>query len=690
MGIAFRARQNLVGLRPSSGTDNGPVDAPGANVRLIDRGTGKPIGVLALWSRFERGQTAAIKGQEFEVGLRFERLYKPYSIYLYDIQQNNYSGTTRARDFRAIIKLTDAEGNVVLDRYPIWMNNPLRYAGETFYQSEIKAARDGNRIIEATQLQVVKNEGWMAPYVACMIVAVGMCFQFVGTLLRFLDRMARSEPEATSDALRRASMGALQLAGTYALPVIGALVLGYLAQLRPAVVDDFHVGEFGRIPVVAGGRPMPIDALARNRLMLISDRQTFKPHDPDPDDGETPGSLPATYWLLEMAARPEEANHLPVFRIENDELTRSLGMEVSLHRTYSFHDFEQHRERLFELAKAAVAVPAEKQTVLQRKQVDLFKRIQAYDEVQDWFLNIWREMVEIRPSIATEEATPALRMQAAQLLAQTIQRVRQDPARSQTPLLIPTQLDAPQRSIAASQDYGWESFQVAAGHYGLEELIGGEHSPAMLKFLRILDAWKDRDAEAFNRAVADYNTFISRASSSDLTKGLVNVSFEATGFEEYFNRFSPFNALSWLYLGVLLATLVGWMLAGAGQLGSAQFAHRSGMWLAVVLLLVHTWAIGARIYISGKPPVTNLYSSAVFIGWAAVVAGIVFERIFGRGFGNIVSAASGFMTLRIAYGLMSDGDTLVLIFWHDSFGRPMFWGGGFFFQAEDGIRDKAT
>src|SRR5262249_8629823 len=68
----------------------------------------------------------------------------------------------------------------------IWMNNPLRFAGETFYQSSYD--RDPRTGIEVTGLQVVSNTGWMIPYVSCMIVGVGMLFQFSVTLLRFLNR----------------------------------------------------------------------------------------------------------------------------------------------------------------------------------------------------------------------------------------------------------------------------------------------------------------------------------------------------------------------------------------------------------------------------------------------------------------------------------------------------------------------
>jgi ABC-type transport system involved in cytochrome c biogenesis permease subunit len=59
--------------------------------------------------------------------------------------------------------------------------------------------------------------------------------------------------------------------------------------------------------------------------------------------------------------------------------------------------------------------------------------------------------------------------------------------------------------------------------------------------------------------------------------------------------------------------------------------------------------------------VTNLYSSAVFIGWAAVLLGILIEMIYRLGLGNIVAAAAGFATLIIAYFLSAGGDTITVL-----------------------------
>jgi ABC-type transport system involved in cytochrome c biogenesis permease subunit len=76
-------------------------------------------------------------------------------------------------------------------------------------------------------------------------------------------------------------------------------------------------------------------------------------------------------------------------------------------------------------------------------------------------------------------------------------------------------------------------------------------------------------------------------------------------------------------------------------------------------VLFHTAALWMRIDISGRPPVTNLYSTAVFIGWACAVFGLVIEAIYRIGLGNVLSAVAGFATLLIAGLLASGGEDTV-------------------------------
>ena len=52
------------------------------------------------------------------------------------------------------------------------MNSPLRYAGETFYQASFAPDDSG------TVLQVVRNPGWLLPYISCAVVTLGLVWHF--------------------------------------------------------------------------------------------------------------------------------------------------------------------------------------------------------------------------------------------------------------------------------------------------------------------------------------------------------------------------------------------------------------------------------------------------------------------------------------------------------------------------------
>ena len=67
------------------------------------------------------------------------------------------------------------------------------------------------------------------------------------------------------------------------------------------------------------------------------------------------------------------------------------------------------------------------------------------------------------------------------------------------------------------------------------------------------------------------------------------------------------------------------------------------------------------MYLQERPPVTNLYSSAIFIGWGAVILALILERIFRDGIGAACAGAIGFITLIIAHHLAGSGDTMEMM-----------------------------
>jgi hypothetical protein len=123
-------------------------------------------------------RTFEYKGRKYILEMRAQRFYKPFSIALLKFSFDRYLGTGVAKNYSSRVRITrpeTGENREVL----IYMNNPLRYWGETYYQQGFSEDETG------TVLQVVRNPSWLTPYVACVMVASGLLIQFMGHLIGF-------------------------------------------------------------------------------------------------------------------------------------------------------------------------------------------------------------------------------------------------------------------------------------------------------------------------------------------------------------------------------------------------------------------------------------------------------------------------------------------------------------------------
>ena len=117
-----------------------------------------------------------------------------------------------AKSYSSDIHLIDPTNNTDRPRIHIWMNNPLRYKGDTFYQSGF--AQDPKTGEAQTTLTVVANRGWMIPYIGCMIVAVGLLARtFMSVLTRFLRRRASGSLDPREEGIAGPQRRSCWLAG---------------------------------------------------------------------------------------------------------------------------------------------------------------------------------------------------------------------------------------------------------------------------------------------------------------------------------------------------------------------------------------------------------------------------------------------------------------------------------------------
>jgi hypothetical protein len=150
-------------------------DTPSALVELI--GPAGDVQAILVSGYFDRPQVLTAGGRQVEFQLRPERYYKPYYLHLMEFRFDRYPGTEIPKNFSSRVRvqrLDTGEDREVTIR----MNEPLRYDGKTFFQSSFDQADE-----KGTVLQVVDNPSWLTPYFACVIVALGMCWQFFGHLI---------------------------------------------------------------------------------------------------------------------------------------------------------------------------------------------------------------------------------------------------------------------------------------------------------------------------------------------------------------------------------------------------------------------------------------------------------------------------------------------------------------------------
>jgi hypothetical protein len=166
-----------------SGVEMGDIDLPVALVTPVAGGQELGTWMASLYFSVmpqDGPQEITAGNKVYQIALRHKRVYKPYSVKLLDFKHDVYLGTNTPKNFSSRIQLIDPSHNENREVL-IYMNNPLRYQGETFYQASFKEGDVG------TVLQVVRNPGWLVPYIACAMGALGLLIHFGGHLLRFVN-----------------------------------------------------------------------------------------------------------------------------------------------------------------------------------------------------------------------------------------------------------------------------------------------------------------------------------------------------------------------------------------------------------------------------------------------------------------------------------------------------------------------
>jgi len=437
------------------------------------------------------------------------------------------------------------------------------------------------------------------------------------------------------------------------ITVFAAAVVGVIV-LRSDRAAETHWQEFGRLPVLVNGRIQPLDTVARTSLLAIRGKQELRA------DGER---LTAAAWLGEVLFEPRRADERKAFMIHDPDVLGLFGWEQREgQHTFSFNQLRPHFEEIHRQAQLADPIEPQRRSRFQDHILDLYRQLVTYQRLKnslqvedspDFSSEILAYQQAIAPGVAAmnaRDAGQAFDQQAFENFLNFAARYRDlgDFAHFRP---VPPDLATKARDE-------WETVGASLVHSS----TNGAIDPVVAAYARLGSSFRARDIAAFNTALTGLTTHI-------LEKGF-DVEYGKGQREAFFNRYQPFYRAMVLY--VLVGLLgIGMWVAAAGSAGRRGIGGalawigpvlgRTALGLGLLAFAIHTSGLAFRMFLEGRPPVTNLYSAAVFVGWGAAAIGLAVEAYFRNGIGAVSSALVGFSTLLIAHHLGLGNDTMEMM-----------------------------
>ena len=358
--------------------------------------------------------------------------------------------------------------------------------------------------------------------------------------------------------------------------------------------SEFDKQGFSELPVQVGGRIKPLDSVARNTLLILPGKQTVIA----PDGSK----LSAIEWFIDLCMRPEIADTYRVFKIEFPDELGLEGLAEKSKRYFSFNDLQPYFSEIQEVYQNIEPEP-QKRTAYERQIAEIYNGLILYnntlqslhptgnserldrliDEYQSYETLIATGLKALKDQQAGESYDEN-GLNAFIAYADSYLKL------SQTARL---RIIPPEQSNKAEFLSDWKNVGLEL----LDAIKGKPLSPSVKQYAQLTMAYRSDDAKTFNDGVKALSTSFENTYPD---------AYSLSKFESWFNGLQPFALSIQLYIIAFVLILISW-------LKWTLPLNRSAFWIITFAFFLHTFGLLARMYIQGRPPVTNLYSSAVFV-----------------------------------------------------------------------------
>lgn len=420
---------------------------------------------------------------------------------------------------------------------------------------------------------------------------------------------------------------------------------------------------FASLPVQDGGRVKPLDTLAQFTLLRINGRRTFTT-----EEGER---LSAIEWLLNCMFYPDVARHYKHFLVDTDEAITAIGVTPSDKKRdrYSYHQLHAGVDRLMQLATTYSDIEEKDRSRVQQQLVNLGNNVFQFQLISH-YLDFARHRIEAAPGSAVAAALPeggatvsqtlrllpdvmrGLRERAqtmheealeheVQALGEVFNQLRNFGGRAQGIVMIPN-LDKDEKEWLNPAEVVVAALNLDNPSLSKTPLLASLERLAVNRVDRLEAAGEGGDAGAAAELDGAFTGELRELHTALTGIAAQRGEYDRIPLEVRYYSLNLLFYSQWLFVLSFLLVAVSWMLPNNRVL---PFAVPAAVFVPLVLLTV---AITIRCIIRGRPPVTTLYETLLFITAVAVASALVIEWMNRQRIAVATAAALGSIGLFLA------------------------------------------
>lgn len=409
--------------------------------------------------------------------------------------------------------------------------------------------------------------------------------------------------------------------------------------------------EFRRLLVLYNGRVMPMQTFARLSLQQFSGRTAF--HEES-----------AESWMARLLFDPTSTIDDRMFLINHPGVAQALNVTVQENRRYSFNDLHAGVGRLRDLAEKAHRMEEADRSQVENELMRVYNNLSVY-------LDLFHAFEFARPHpdfvLENEEIATLLGLRAGVMYSFMDVFSHAAPLK---PLVEP---------LATKNQDEWTSLEKSAFWVSNQLFTWSrrytESAPDLIPVVSHgeetwLSAWASLTLGFSDRTLQEAVRTIAELQAAYTAGQLVDFNMSARSLRRMVtDRLGDVRAVShgdweirfngWrLFFRAKLFYALAFFIAIFSLMSRARWPYRTAMTLLILAFVLHTAGMLLRMMIMGRPPMTNLYATFIFVSWVCVVLALIAELIQRNSIGILTSSLSGLLLLLFAERYIQQGDTM--------------------------------